>query len=244
MNRFDLTGKRALVTGGRRGIGLAIANALCEHGAEVTVTGVGEGPALVSDMAFRQLDIRDAASVAALARDTDALDILVNNAGVLARAGKEYEPDTFADIIGTNLIGTYRMCHAFRPLLAESQGCIINLLTIRAFISSPLTPAYGASKAALLQLTRTLGREWGPGIRGQRHRTGLDAHRHERLGAAGSGGERRDRGRGRAEAVGNAGRHRGRRRLPGLAGGVLRHRHLPVGRWRIHRIRPPSPPPS
>ena len=165
MNRFDLTGKRALVTGGRRGIGLAIANALCEHGAEVTVTGVGEGPALVSDMAFRQLDIRDAASVAALARDTDTLDILVNNAGVLARAGKEYEPDTFADIIGTNLIGTYRMCHAFRPLLAESQGCIINLLTIRAFISSPLTPAYGASKAALLQLTRTLGREWGPGIR-------------------------------------------------------------------------------
>ena len=165
MNRFDLSGKRALVTGGRRGIGLAIANALCEHGADVTVTGVGEGPAMVSDMAFRRLDIRDPDSVSALAEATDSLDILINNAGVLARAGKEYEPDTFADIIGTNLTGTYRMCHAFRPLLAESQGCIINLLTIRAFISSPLTPAYGASKAALLQLTRTLGREWGPGVR-------------------------------------------------------------------------------
>ena len=53
----------------------------------------------------------------------------------------------------------------FAPCWPKARAAIINLLTIRAFISSPLTPAYGASKAALLQLTRTLGREWGPGIR-------------------------------------------------------------------------------
>lgn len=163
---FDLGGMRALVTGGRRGIGLAIARALRDAGAEVVVTGVGEGPKDVDGLQFRRLDIRDGGSVASAAAAITELDILVNNAGVLARAGREYEPDVFAEIIGTNLIGTYRMCHAFQPHLAARQGNIINLLTIRSFIGSPLTPAYGASKAGLLQLTRTLAREWGPqGIR-------------------------------------------------------------------------------
>lgn len=166
MNRFDLGGKRALVTGGRRGIGLAIAKALREQGADVTVTGVGEGETTVEGFPFRRLDIRDGASVAALAAEIASLDVLVNNAGALVRAGREYEPDVFAAIIDTNLVGTYRMCHAFRPVLADGGGCIVNLLTIRSFIGSPLNPAYGASKAALLQLTRTLAREWGPsGIR-------------------------------------------------------------------------------
>lgn len=163
---FDLGGMRALVTGGRRGIGLAIARALRDAGANVVVTGVGEGPKEVDGLAFRQLDIRDAGSVASLATTFEELDILINNAGVLARAGREYDPDVFAEIIDTNLIGTYRMCHAFQPQLSARRGNIINLLTIRSFIGSPLTPAYGASKAALLQLTRTLAREWGPqGIR-------------------------------------------------------------------------------
>lgn len=163
---FDLGGMRALVTGGRRGIGLAIARALRDVGADVVVTGVGEGPKDVDGMTFRRLDIRDADSVARTAAAIGELDILVNNAGVLARAGREYAPETFAEIVDTNLVGTYRMCHAFQPHLAARRGNIINLLTIRSFIGSPLTPAYGASKAALLQLTRTLAREWGPlGIR-------------------------------------------------------------------------------
>lgn len=163
---FGLGGMNALVTGGRRGIGLAIARALRDAGADVVVTGVGEGPKEVDGLPFRQLDIRDAAAVSSAAATIEKLDILVNNAGVLARAGREYDPDVFAEIIGTNLIGTYRMCHAFQPHLAARRGNIINLLTIRSFIGSPLTPAYGASKAALLQLTRTLAREWGPqGIR-------------------------------------------------------------------------------
>lgn len=163
---FDLSGMNALVTGGRRGIGLAIARALRDAGADVVVTGAGEGPDAVDGLPFRRLDIRDAEAVSRLAGALGKLDILVNNAGVLARGGREYDPDVFAEIIGTNLIGTYRMCHAFRPHLAASRGNIVNLLTIRSFIGSPLTPAYGASKAALLQLTRTLAREWGPqGIR-------------------------------------------------------------------------------
>ena len=163
---FDLSGMHALVTGGRRGIGLAIGKALRDTGAAVVVTGVGEGPAEVEGLPFRRLDIRDPGSVAGLAATIEKLDILVNNAGVLARSAREYDPDVFAEIIGTNLIGTYRMCHAFQPHLTMSGGNIINLLTIRSFVGSPLTPAYGASKAALLQLTRTLAREWGPrGIR-------------------------------------------------------------------------------
>ncbi len=163
---FDLSGMNALVTGGRRGIGLAIARALRDAGAHVVVTGVGDGPNDVDDFPFKRLDIRNDESVSRLAATIEKLDILVNNAGVLARGGREYDPTVFAEIIGTNLIGTYRMCHAFQPHLSASRGNIINLLTIRSFIGSPLTPAYGASKAALLQLTRTLAREWGPrGIR-------------------------------------------------------------------------------
>lgn len=163
---FDLSGMNALVTGGRRGIGLAIAKALRDAGAHVVVTGVGDGPNDVDGFPFKRLDIRNDESVSRLAATIEKLDILVNNAGVLARGGREYDPTVFAEIIATNLIGTYRMCHAFQPHLSASSGNIINLLTIRSFIGSPLTPAYGASKAALLQLTRTLAREWGPrGIR-------------------------------------------------------------------------------
>ena len=166
MTAFDLSGKKALVTGGRRGIGLAIAKALRSAGADVSVTGTAGKEADVDGMPCLRLDIRDAGSVARLAAEVADLDVLVNNAGVLARGGREFEPDKFAEIVGTNLIGTYRMCHAFRPHLEARQGCIVSLLTVRSFLSSPLNPAYGASKAGLMQLTRTLAREWGPsGIR-------------------------------------------------------------------------------
>lgn len=163
---FDLTGKQALVTGGRRGIGLAIARALRDQGAEVVVTGVREGRAQEEGFPFRRLDLRDGASVAALAADFDGLDILINNAGALVREGKEYDPPVFERIVDTNLNGTYRMCHAFFPGLKARRGCVVNTVSVAAFVASPLCPAYGASKAGILELTRTLARQWGgDGIR-------------------------------------------------------------------------------
>jgi NAD(P)-dependent dehydrogenase (short-subunit alcohol dehydrogenase family) len=163
---FDLSGKSALVTGGRRGIGLAIAHSLAEHGADVTITGTQGGEESVEGFPLRRMQLSDPASIQALADGFDGLDILVNNAGELIREGKEYEPDNFDRIIHANLNGTYRMCHAFRPHLEARRGCIVNVVSMRAFIGSPLGPAYGASKAGIMQLTRTLAIHWGAdGIR-------------------------------------------------------------------------------
>ena len=163
---FDLSGKSALVTGGRRGIGLAIARGLAEQGADVTITGTRDNEDSVEGFPLRRMQLSDPASIQALADGFDGLDILVNNAGELIREGKEYEPDNFDRIIFANLNGTYRMCHAFRPHLEARRGCIINVVSMRAFIGSPLGPAYGASKAGIMQLTRTLAIHWGPdGIR-------------------------------------------------------------------------------
>ena len=163
---FDLSGKTALVTGGRRGIGLAIARGLRDHGASVTITGRAEDAAGVDGFPLKPMRLDDPGSIEVLAAGFDGLDILVNNAGELIRDGKEYEPDNFDRIILNNLNGTYRMCHAFHPVLKVSGGCIVNVVSMRAFIGSPLGPAYGASKAGIMQLTRTLAVHWGAdGIR-------------------------------------------------------------------------------
>ncbi len=163
---FDLSGKTALVTGGRRGIGLAIARGLRDHGASVTITGRAEDAAGVDGFPLKPMRLDDPGSIEALAAGFDGLDILVNNAGELIREGKEYEPDNFDRIILNNLNGTYRMCHAFYPILQASRGCIVNIVSMRAIIGSPLSPAYGASKAGILSLTRTLAVHWGSdGIR-------------------------------------------------------------------------------
>ena len=163
---FDLSGKRALVTGGRGGIGLAMARAFKANGAEVTVTGVGEGGDTEEGFPFRRLDIADGDAILALAREVERLDILVNNAGSLYRDEREYDPALFAEIIDVNVNGTYRMCHAFLPALEAAGGCIINIASTSALNATASNPAYGAAKAAMLHLTTTLGTAWGPrGVR-------------------------------------------------------------------------------
>ena len=163
---FDLSGKRALVTGGTRGIGRAIAGALVEHGARVTITGTSERDGAVDGFPYCRLDLCDGATIEAVAAAVDGLDILINNAGALERDDREYDPEVFDRIIYTNLNGTYRVCHAFYDHLRASRGCVVNLASMRSFIGSPDTPAYGAAKAAIVQLTRTLAVRWGgDGIR-------------------------------------------------------------------------------
>lgn len=124
---FDLTGKQALITGGRRGIGLAIARALRDHGAEVIITGIREGGQTEQGFPFRHMDLGDYESIKTLAADFDGLDVLVNNAGTLVREEGEYDPPIFDRIVDTNLNGTYRVCHAFFPHLKARRGCIVNL---------------------------------------------------------------------------------------------------------------------
>ena len=163
---FDLSGKRVLVTGGTRGIGREIAVAMAEHGARVTITGTGARDAEVDGFAYRRLDLLDWPSIKEAAAALDGLDVLVNNAGLLYRDDREYEPEVFEHVVSANLFGPYRVCRAFHPHLRESRGSVINLVSMRALINAAGTPAYGAAKAGLLNLTRSLAVKWGAdGIR-------------------------------------------------------------------------------
>lgn len=165
---FDFAGAQVLVVGASRaGIGAAIARAFQNAGAVVTITGAEAEPAPEdrTRFAYVQLDVTDGPAIAALAARMPALDILVNCAAITAR-GEEMEPDFFAHVVNVNLHGTFRMALAFHAALKARQGQVINIASMYATFGSPRNPAYGASKAAVQQLTRSLAIAWaGDGIR-------------------------------------------------------------------------------
>jgi NAD(P)-dependent dehydrogenase (short-subunit alcohol dehydrogenase family) len=161
--------KQALVTGGARGIGFGVAEALLDAGYAVTVTGLSE--AEVAGVPARDgltaivLDVTDQASADAAIAGLDRLDALVNCAGVLFR-GQEYDMAVFQKVIDVNLTGTMRMCVGARPLLAKQGGAIVNTASMLSIFGGPLVPAYTASKGGVAQLTKALGVAWAEeGIR-------------------------------------------------------------------------------
>lgn len=165
---FDFAGAEVLVVGASRaGIGAAIARAFKAAGAAVAITGIEDAPAEADRGAFayHRLDVTDGDAVRALADATGRLDILVNCAAITAR-GEEMAPEFFARVVDVNLMGSFRMAEAFHPHLAASQGRLINIASMYARFGSPKNPAYGASKAGVEQLTRSLAIAWaGDGIR-------------------------------------------------------------------------------
>lgn len=172
---FDCAGLRVLVTGGSNGIGLGIARAFAAAGAGVTITGrraaAGEYDADLSAFTYRPLDVTDGAAVTALAASLPALDVLVNNAGANLPGGRsEYEPDVFEASVRVNLFGTQRMAAACRSLLAASTldggASIVNMASMAAYFGITAVPGYGAAKAGIVQLTKTLAAAWAAdGIR-------------------------------------------------------------------------------
>jgi NAD(P)-dependent dehydrogenase (short-subunit alcohol dehydrogenase family) len=152
----------ALVSGGTSGIGAAIASELAALGAQVTVTGASEAEA---DAARKRagapleaaiaLDVRDEGAIAAYFSRLSQLDILINCAGVIRR-GDEHDPRVFAEVVDVNLHGTMRLCAAARPLLARTQGCIVNTASVLSFVGSVVAPGYSASKGGVAQLTKSL----------------------------------------------------------------------------------------
>ena len=165
---FDFSGSSVLVIGASRaGIGAAIARAFQDAGAKVAITGVEPEPAPEDQgrFAYERLDVTDAGAVAQLAERTPTLDILVNCAAITAR-GEEMEPVFFAHVVNVNLHGTFRTALAFHPHLQARRGVLINVASMYAQFGSPRNPAYGASKAAVQQLTKSLAVAWaGDGIR-------------------------------------------------------------------------------
>lgn len=176
---FDFTDARVVVTGGTSGIGHAIAVAFAQAGAAVTVTGTRPSPqdydTDLSAFAYHQLQLGQVESIdafaAALHAAHEAIDVLVNNAGVTLPDGRdEWDPDTFALALTLNLTGPMRLTTGLHPLLRASRldggGCVLNLSSMSAYRTVPMVPGYGAAKAATINLTANLARQWvGDGIR-------------------------------------------------------------------------------
>lgn len=165
---FDFSNQKILVVGASRGgIGSAIAAAFKAASADVTITGMEQEPAL-SDRGlytYRQFDVTDAQSIEKLAAEMKELDVLINCASITSR-GEEMEPAFFAKVIDVNLEGTFRVSAALLDSLKAKKGKIINISSMYGSFGSPMNPAYGASKAAVKQLTKSFAIAWAEhGIR-------------------------------------------------------------------------------
>ena len=170
-DRFNLTGKHALVTGAGRGIGLEIARTLRGAGATITVAEFLEdnGRAAAAELEghFVQVDVRDPESAEAMvaeAERTAPVDILVNNAGVAHNVAAEEASDhDWLNVINVNLNGVFWCCRAAgQRMLARGGGAIVNIASMSGVIANKPQPqaAYNASKAAVIMLTQSLAAEW------------------------------------------------------------------------------------
>jgi NAD(P)-dependent dehydrogenase (short-subunit alcohol dehydrogenase family) len=168
----DLTGRVALVTGGSRGIGRGISAAFAAAGAIVVTCARSEVAAPLPGTTHRVCDVRDPESVAALVssitEEFGRLDVLVNNAGGAPYAlAAEASPRFHDKILGLNLNAPLLVAQAANAEMQtqESGGAIVNISSISALRPSPGTAAYGAAKAGVDSLTRSLAIEWAPKVR-------------------------------------------------------------------------------
>jgi len=175
---FDLAGKTAAVTGGGRGLGLGISNALLEAGADVIAFGRTGVPAELTARAsslgrqvhFVALDLADADAIAAAAQrvlSAHQVDILVNNAGTQDRyPAVDFPLQAWDRVLNINLRAVFQLCQLFgRPMLERGEGKIVNRASLLSCQGGMTVPAYAASKGAVAQLTKALCNEWaGQGV--------------------------------------------------------------------------------
>lgn len=167
---LDFSGQSALVTGGTNGIGYAIARAFRDTGADVTVTGTRPAASDygndLSGFRYHQALMEDRASVDAMISETPRLDILVNNAGTFVDPPEGLSPEGFEMNMDINLNSVFRICQGLRGQLRTRPGCIVNIASMYSYFGSPGGPAYGASKSAIVNLTKSLACLYAPeGIR-------------------------------------------------------------------------------
>lgn len=164
----SLDGRTALVTGGSRGIGKAIAAELAEAGATVVLgyrSGADEAEAVASEIGGRavQADVSQAEDAKRLVDDAGDLDILVNNAGVTRDGLIARMPDEdWQVVLETNLGGTFNTCRAAaRGMMRRRNGAIVNVSSIVGLHGNPGQTNYSASKAGIIGFTKALARELG-----------------------------------------------------------------------------------
>lgn len=173
MNSYDFAGKVAAITGGANGIGAAVAERLVTSGAKVVVwdMDISEPEAKIAalssdDCLLVQVDVSDSASVAAALAKSEAafgkVDVLINSAGIAGPTSTvaNYPEEMWRKVQQVNLDGTFLCCKAVTPgMMARNYGRIVNVASIAGKEGNPNAAAYSASKAAVIALTKSLGKE-------------------------------------------------------------------------------------
>ena len=168
MPKYDFAGQAAVITGGAKGIGLAIAQRLIADGASVSLWDldserlVKAAESLTGKVHTQTLDITDAvdAAAAAVEREFGHIDILVNSAGITGpnKTIWQYDAADWRQVIDINLTGTFLTCRAIAPYMrARDYGRVVNIASIAGKEGNPNAAAYSASKAGVIGLTKSLG---------------------------------------------------------------------------------------
>ena len=172
---FDLTGKRALITGSSQGIGFALARGLAAAGAEIVMNGRDSARLEQAAQALRveghavhtlAFDVTDHAAVRAaidgFESETGPIDILVNNAGMQHRGPlEEFPADAFERLLQTNVASVFHVGQAVaRHMIARKAGKIVNIASVQAALARPGIAPYTATKGAVANLTKGMATDW------------------------------------------------------------------------------------
>lgn len=173
MNSYDFNGRVAIVTGGGQGIGLTVAERILASGGKVSIwdrdTKLLDALAPRFDRAVLQVQPVDIGNIAAVEAATQAvvgsfghIDVLVNNAAIVGPNAKtwEYPPQAFMDVVHIGLNGTFFVSRSVIPhMIARNYGRIVNISSVAGKEGNPGAPAYSATKAAVMALTKSMGKE-------------------------------------------------------------------------------------
>lgn len=175
MNQYDFKDRVAIITGGGQGIGFTVAQRLLASGAKVSIwdidqplldklpanLGAGDDRLLALNANISEEDSIGTA-VAETIRKFGRIDVLINNAAIVGpnAATWEYPIKAFSDVVQVGLIGTFMVCRAVVPhMIAQNYGRVVNVSSVAGKEGNPKAPAYSSMKAAVLALTKSLGKE-------------------------------------------------------------------------------------
>ena len=174
MNQIDLNNRKAVVTGGAQGIGLAIAERLLDSGASVSIWDRDESLLKETSVSLSSkgrvepvaMDVTDLESVKNAAKTTEkllgAIEILVCNAGIAGPTAKtwEYPPEEWQQVIDIDLTGVFNCLHVVSPMMIDQNyGRILNVASVAGKDGNPNAAPYSAAKAGVIALTKSLGKE-------------------------------------------------------------------------------------